>query len=116
MCCLKNLIMIEFCSFLDANICSTFAKNTTFSQYSRHVTEHHYNEEVLFRNRNNPCLQSQLDQYRILKYDIAVATSGTKRLVPLLLGRHNVVPGMIMVSYDEEVMIIISHGKENVKC
>ena len=40
---------------------------------------------------------SRYDQYRILKYDFATATFGTQRTIPLLLGRHNAVPGMSMV-------------------
>ncbi|XP_078484820.1 uncharacterized protein LOC100175408 isoform X1 [Ciona intestinalis] len=49
------------------------------------------------KNRTKPCMQSRHDLYRTLRYDLAVAKSGTNRTTPLLLGRHNVVPGMTLM-------------------
>ncbi|CAK8689010.1 unnamed protein product [Clavelina lepadiformis] len=49
------------------------------------------------RNRTHPCRQSRHDNYRVLRYDLAVAKLGTGRATPLLLGRHNVVPGMTLM-------------------
>ena len=55
-------------------------------------------EFALFRNRSMPCRQAKYDQYRIFYYDLALAKAGTKRVAPLLLDRHNAVPGMALVS------------------
>lgn len=49
------------------------------------------------RNRTRPCLQSRTDMFRILKYDINSATEDCTHSQPLLLTRHNVVPGMFLV-------------------
>ncbi|GFO23230.1 glutamate-rich protein 6, partial [Plakobranchus ocellatus] len=49
------------------------------------------------RNRTRPCLQSNSDMYRILKYDINTAGEGSDHTQPLLLTRHNVVPGMFLI-------------------
>ena len=50
------------------------------------------------RNRTRPCLQSRADLFRIFKYDISSAAVDSDHTQPLLLTRHNVVPGMILVS------------------
>lgn len=49
------------------------------------------------KNRSQPCRQAKYDQYRIFYYDLAIAKSGTKRSAPLLLTRHNAVPGMALM-------------------
>ena len=41
-------------------------------------------------------LQSRNDPYRILRYDLA--TAGFNNETPLLLRRHNVAPGMFLVT------------------
>lgn len=50
------------------------------------------------RNRTRPCIQSRSDAYRILKYDINTASQGSDHTHPLLLIRHNIVPGMFLVN------------------
>lgn len=50
------------------------------------------------RNRTKPCVQGRSDTFRILQYDINTAAEGSHHTQPLLLTRHNVVPGMILVS------------------
>lgn len=49
------------------------------------------------RNRTKPCVQSRTDMFRILQYDINSASEGSDHTQPLLLTRHNVVPGMFLV-------------------
>ncbi|RUS74576.1 hypothetical protein EGW08_017657, partial [Elysia chlorotica] len=56
------------------------------------------------RNRTRPCLQSGLDMYRILKYDINSAGEGSDHTQPLLLTRHNVVPGMFLIYADGKLL------------
>ena len=50
------------------------------------------------RNRTRPCVQSRMDMFRIFKYDINSAAEMSNRTQPLLMTRHNVVPGMFLVS------------------
>ena len=52
------------------------------------------------RNRTRPCLQARGDPYRVFFYDTAAASDFTDHATPLLLRRHNVVPGMFLVSID----------------
>ncbi|XP_059843756.1 uncharacterized protein LOC132403930 isoform X2 [Hypanus sabinus] len=49
------------------------------------------------RNRSQPCAQSRLDSFRILKYDIDTANDHTGRRSALLIERHNVTPGMFLM-------------------
>ncbi|XP_055999633.1 uncharacterized protein LOC125656907 isoform X4 [Ostrea edulis] len=49
------------------------------------------------RNRTKPCVQSRMDMFRILQYDINTASEGSNHTQPLLLTRHNVVPGMFLI-------------------
>ncbi|XP_071170308.1 uncharacterized protein LOC143062443 isoform X4 [Mytilus galloprovincialis] len=49
------------------------------------------------RNRTKPCVQGRNDTYRIFQYDINTAAEGSHHTTPLLLTRHNVVPGMILM-------------------
>lgn len=49
------------------------------------------------RNRTKPCVQGRSDTFRILQYDINTAAEGSNHTQPLLLTRHNVVPGMILM-------------------
>ncbi|KAK3768351.1 hypothetical protein RRG08_031140 [Elysia crispata] len=56
------------------------------------------------RNRTRPCLQSGPDMYRILKYDINSAGEGSDHTQPLLLTRHNVVPGMFLIYADGKLL------------
>ena len=47
--------------------------------------------------RAQPCQQSRSDPYRIVHYDLAKAAQGSLRVQPLLLRRHNVATGMVLV-------------------
>ena len=53
----------------------------------------------LTRNRTKPCVQSRTDMYRVLQYDVNTAAEASDHTQPLLLTRHNVVPGMFLVSH-----------------
>lgn len=50
------------------------------------------------RNRRHPCVESKTDMFRVLQYDINKAAGEVENRRPLLLTRHNVVPGMVLVS------------------
>ncbi|XP_053377067.1 uncharacterized protein LOC123530542 isoform X4 [Mercenaria mercenaria] len=52
------------------------------------------------RNRTRPCVQSRGDMFRVFKYDINSAAEMSDHTQPLLMTRHNVVPGMILIYCD----------------
>ncbi|KAK7484126.1 hypothetical protein BaRGS_00024615 [Batillaria attramentaria] len=56
------------------------------------------------RNRTRPCLQSRGDMFRIFKYDINTAADNCTHTQPLLLTRHNVVPGMFLIYADSKLL------------
>ncbi|KAL8576950.1 hypothetical protein ACOMHN_024226 [Nucella lapillus] len=58
----------------------------------------------LNRNRTRPCLQSRNDPFRIFKYDINTAAEESDHTQPLLLTRHNVVPGMFLIYGDSRLL------------
>ncbi|KAH9503808.1 hypothetical protein Btru_066692 [Bulinus truncatus] len=60
------------------------------------------------RNRTRPCLQCRTDSFRILKYDINTAMEGSDHAQPILLSRHNVVPGMFLI-YCEGRLLFCDH-------
>ncbi|XP_018418885.1 PREDICTED: uncharacterized protein C3orf20 homolog [Nanorana parkeri] len=47
--------------------------------------------------RSMPCMQSRLDSFRLLKYDISTCNLYTDHKDPLLVQRHNAAPGMILM-------------------
>ncbi|KAJ7382954.1 hypothetical protein OS493_031730 [Desmophyllum pertusum] len=49
------------------------------------------------RNRSLPCVQAQNDPFRLVRYDISLASRGVTQSQPLLLRRHNAVPGMFLM-------------------
>ncbi|CAE1252293.1 unnamed protein product [Acanthosepion pharaonis] len=49
------------------------------------------------RNRRHPCVESKTDMFRVLQYDINKAAGEVENRRPLLLTRHNVVPGMVLI-------------------
>lgn len=51
------------------------------------------------RNRSRPCIQSRHDSFRLLKYDVATAADLSDHAQPLLMRRHNVLPGMFLVGW-----------------
>ncbi|XP_006154949.2 uncharacterized protein C3orf20 homolog [Tupaia chinensis] len=51
----------------------------------------------LNRSRNMPCIQSRLDTFRLLKYNIVSASKFTGSNCPLLVQRHNVIPGIFLM-------------------
>ncbi|XP_012590689.1 PREDICTED: uncharacterized protein C3orf20 homolog [Condylura cristata] len=51
----------------------------------------------LNRTRSMPCPQSRSDSFRLLKYSIIYASKFTGNKCPLLVQRHNVIPGIFLV-------------------
>ncbi|XP_067023611.1 uncharacterized protein [Acropora muricata] len=49
------------------------------------------------RNRSLPCVQAQNDPFRLVRYDISTASRDLTHSQPLLLRRHNAVPGMFLM-------------------
>lgn len=49
------------------------------------------------RNRSLPCVQAQNDPFRLVRYDISSASHFGTQAQPLLLRRHNAVPGMFLM-------------------
>lgn len=56
------------------------------------------------RNRTRPCVQSRSDMFRVFKYDINTAAEMSDHTQPLLLTRHNVVPGMFLMYCDGKLL------------
>ena len=57
-------------------------------------------EDIYFEKNNkrtHPCVQSRNDPFRIVHYDVTTAAEYTMHTQPLLMKRHNVVPGMFLV-------------------
>ncbi|XP_036314598.2 uncharacterized protein C3orf20 homolog isoform X1 [Pipistrellus kuhlii] len=49
------------------------------------------------KTRSMPCIQSRLDSFRLLKYNIISASKFTGSNYPLLVQRHNVIPGIFLM-------------------
>ncbi|XP_040264902.1 uncharacterized protein C3orf20 homolog [Bufo bufo] len=49
------------------------------------------------RYRSMPCMQSRMDSFRLLKYDINTCNIITGHKQPLLVERHSVAPGIILM-------------------
>ncbi|KAL4226564.1 hypothetical protein ACF0H5_014549 [Mactra antiquata] len=56
------------------------------------------------RNRTRPCVQSRSDMFRVFKYDINSAAEMSDHTQPILMTRHNVVPGMFLIYCDGKLM------------
>ncbi|XP_028346251.1 uncharacterized protein C3orf20 homolog [Physeter macrocephalus] len=52
----------------------------------------------LNRSRSMPCIQCCLDSFRLIKYNIISASKFTGSKSPLLVQRHNVIPGIFLGS------------------
>ncbi len=50
------------------------------------------------KSRLQPCRESLKDETRYFLYDLRLATEHSNHTVPLLQSRHNIVPGMALVS------------------
>ena len=63
--------------------------------------------------RTHPCMQSRNDPFRIMHYDVATAAEYTTHTQPLIMKRHNVVPGMFLVSIQllVQIRILLFQGK-----
>ncbi|CAO2581448.1 Uncharacterized protein C3orf20 homolog [Lemmus lemmus] len=48
------------------------------------------------KSRNMPCIQSHLDSFRLLKYDVTSASKFMEPGCPLLVRRHNLTPGIFL--------------------
>ncbi|XP_063783667.1 uncharacterized protein C3orf20 homolog [Pseudophryne corroboree] len=64
-------------------------------QHNRDELDHLYEKKN--RYRSMPCMQSQLDSFRLLKYNINTCNMYTGHEDPLLVQRHNAAPGMILM-------------------
>ncbi|XP_015862414.2 uncharacterized protein C3orf20-like isoform X4 [Peromyscus maniculatus bairdii] len=49
------------------------------------------------KSRHMPCVQSHLDSFRLLKYDVTSASKFTEPGRPLLVRRHNLTPGIFLM-------------------
>jgi hypothetical protein len=49
------------------------------------------------RNKFKPCIMSNKDDMRIFYYDTKSVTGDPNEPLPLLVQRHNIMPGMILV-------------------
>ena len=62
------------------------------------------------RNRGTRCcLQSRSDSFRLFRYDVATAPDSSNHNDPLLLRRHNVVPGMFLVGIHKSMLHICEY-------
>ncbi|CAH1784840.1 unnamed protein product [Owenia fusiformis] len=73
---------------------------------SMEMLEHIYSEKS--KNRTRPCLQARNDPFRLLLYDIVTASEMADHSQPLLLRRHNVVPGMFLM-YEGGKLLFCDH-------
>ena len=51
------------------------------------------------RNRGRPCIRTGNEPFRVFWYDVISAADFSDHSLPLLVRRHNVVPGMFLVSF-----------------
>ncbi|KAM4675625.1 uncharacterized protein C3orf20-like [Discoglossus pictus] len=72
-------------------VCIVSSLNSEEDQ-SEDVLEQLYEKKNQYRSM--PCMQSRLDSFRLLKYDV---NSPTGHNAPLLVERHNVAPGMFLM-------------------
>ncbi|XP_049740067.1 uncharacterized protein C3orf20 homolog [Elephas maximus indicus] len=66
------------------------------SEKDKAIKEMAHIHRELNRSRNMPCIQSRLDPFRLLKYNIVSASKFTGSNCPLLVQRHNVIPGIFL--------------------
>lgn len=75
-----------------------------------HINQH--------KNRASPCMQLFKENYRILKYDLATCVNpGKEGILPLLVSRHNVQPGMFLMYFNGKLVTAdhIFNGYSNQK-
>lgn len=58
-----------------------------------------YNE-----NRTKPCIQSYQDDCRFIFYDVQTATQNSNHTNPILVQRHNVMPGMCLIYLNSKLL------------
>ncbi|XP_012875319.1 PREDICTED: uncharacterized protein C3orf20-like [Dipodomys ordii] len=63
----------------------------------KHIEEVTKVYRELNRSRTMPCIQSHLDPFRLLKYNILSASKFTGSDCPLLVQRHNITPGIFLM-------------------
>ncbi|KAJ1061807.1 hypothetical protein K5549_002842 [Capra hircus] len=51
----------------------------------------------LNRHRSMPCIQCRSDAFRLMKYNVITASKFTSSKSPLLVQRHNVIPGIFLM-------------------
>ena len=59
--------------------------------------------EAYNKGRAKPCTQSGQDDVRFVFYDIETASQGSNHVNPLLVQRHNLIPGMVLVGNKKNV-------------
>ncbi|XP_064604787.1 LOW QUALITY PROTEIN: uncharacterized protein C3orf20 homolog [Liolophura sinensis] len=69
------------------------------------------------KNRTRPCAAARFDAFRILRYDVATAAFESDHTQPMLLARHNVVPGMFLIYHNGNLVFCdhIFNGYGNAK-
>ena len=82
-----------FYLFLFLLLCSS---NSQEPKYIQLIVEEMYTN--LNKNRLQPCKESLKDDFRFFYYDVRRACNGSDHLEPLLNTRHNISPGMVLVS------------------
>ncbi|XP_075198561.1 uncharacterized protein LOC142301440 [Anomaloglossus baeobatrachus] len=88
--------LINKTSSLDQNIVVCVVSSLGYEKTdSKDVLDQLYEKKN--RYRSMPCMQSRVDSFRLLKYDINTCNIVTGHRQPLLVQRHNVAPGMILM-------------------
>ncbi|KAB0379127.1 hypothetical protein FD755_010705 [Muntiacus reevesi] len=59
----------------------------------------------LNRHRSMPCIQCRSDAFRLMKYNIITASKFTSSKSPLLVQRHNVIPGIFLSQHQYSLYI-----------
>ena len=65
------------------------------------------------KSRPKPCVSARGDSYRMFWYDVTSAADFSDHSVPLLVRRHNVVPGMFLVGTATSFRFVESELKLN---
>lgn len=87
------------------NISSTQGSNVDAMMESLHVEQN--------QNRTRPCFQSAKDTFRLLYYDVLTASEFSDHAQPMLIRRHNVVPGMFLVRVESWYNIALANRSDH---
>ncbi|XP_072328013.1 uncharacterized protein [Scyliorhinus torazame] len=98
-----NITDLEFDTFIQRSradcqhvivVCVVISQQQKLPAYETMIQDFY---EQNNRNRNQPCLESQRDSFRLLKYNISTANEYTAQSPALLVERHNATPGMFLM-------------------